>query len=148
MITEMHTESRTLEQLRVAVVAMVSEDLINDAAWVASNANLEILKDHTARALVFRLMSHVLAEKLATDAETTELRVPATWWQHFKQDHSRLFPKWYLRRRPVKMTGYKQTVSFRQYRTYPNAKIALPPDRFGQPVIVEFADRGTWTRSD
>ena len=45
--------------------------------------------------IVLRVIQEVYGEHLGT----LEVKWPATWWQHFKQD---VFPAWLLRRFPVR----------------------------------------------
>jgi hypothetical protein len=132
----------------------ITLELQRVGATIRSSANLEtFMTEGLYRELVYRLEAYVLAEKLVGDTyETTvdklvnfdvPVRRPASWFQHFKQDHlptiARRWPVRYVEelvlveRRvtvPVKMT-------FERYATYPQADIAVPHDRLGAPVIFE-----------
>lgn len=134
-------EQVILERLRVVAQGCVSRDLLERAQYAGRSAEVEVVAEAVWGNVICRLSSEVLAEKLVDSAETSELEVPATWWQHLKRDH---FPAWFTRRWPVRVAKFRQTVSFQRHRTYPNASIALPPKTFGYPVIIERATPGWW----
>jgi hypothetical protein len=85
--------------------------------------------------LVVRLATEVLATK-TVGTRTYTIKHPASWWQHFKHSHA---PRWFVRRRPVRMQTTTVVVDFTRYLAYPGARVALPADQFGPPVTVEVA---------
>ncbi len=73
------------------------------------NISFDSHYDVMFQAMLIKMKAAVWAEHLGT------IEVPATWWQHFKQAH---FPKWLLRRFPVRMKTYDAD------RLYP--EVSLP----------------------
>jgi len=112
--------------------------------FVADQARFSMETDHAAERLVAQLRSYVLAEHLVSETQDCTWTFPSSWWQHFKRDSwlGRHRPQWMRKRWPVRMTTTAKTITFDRYRTYPDARIALPEDRFGAPVMVEQA--GPW----
>lgn len=91
--------------------------------------------DAMGRELVMALQSAVLGEEMPSQI----LRVPANWWEHFKE---RFFPAVWLDIWPVEYTCY--LVSFQA--TYPKFKPALPEEviRRCHEVRVKKPDRKYW----
>lgn len=69
---------------------------------VVDAMRIETFQSQATRDLVYRLVGLV-----ATWRKERLLRVPANWWQHFKQ---RWFPAWALKRWPVLYTVYDAAV--------------------------------------
>jgi hypothetical protein len=83
---------------------------------------------------------------------TQVVQVPASWWQHLKQDH---FPAWYLSRWPVEYRDrvvsyslddhvvaegtvrFSDEVIIERSLTYPDPKLHLPDSSWGRAVYVE-----------
>ena len=95
-------------------------------------------QDWLAGTLAHRLEAYVLSNQTVGDTKTVSktVKVPNTWWQMLKQDYA---PAWFVRRFPVieAEIPVEVTVRFERYETYPEANIALPRERFGQPFIFE-----------
>ena len=70
-----------------------------------------------------RVKAHMLTRPLSEESETASVRVPVTWWQHFKRD---VLP-WRLRRRwPVKTRELSEVVHYKVFAAYPQASVAMP----------------------
>lgn len=67
--------------------------------------------------LVARLATYILADKWEPITEETSVSYPDGWWQHFKAD---CFPKWLLKRFPVKHKSVKVCLTCTPMRIYPN----------------------------
>lgn len=103
-LTDMRIESIYLEPFRVCVQNHVSRSLLN-----YSNLEAKSMIDSVSQDMVLRLEANIASQKVGV------LRVPATWWEHFKDTK---FPAWAKKRWPIKWTEYQARV------LYPN--IALP----------------------
>src|SRR6266567_2486695 len=75
-------ESVALERLQVAAQATLTPQVLADA-------KLDVIR-YTADQLLMRLESYVLAQHLADHTETATVRVPASWWDHWKDAHPRV----------------------------------------------------------
>ena len=145
--TTLHREQKLLEQLRVAASGRVDRTRL--PSFVQQSAQITVEDYRTVARLVdgmvIRLRAYVLADKQVDTTREVVLEVPASWWQHFKQDSWlwRHAPKWMRKRWPISYTEHKRTVQFQRYLTYPHAEVPLPSDPFGAPVIYEtFSDSG------
>ena len=115
--------------------------------YALDHARFELVEDE-AHGLLVRLVSEVLRERFVSEVQTAELRVPATWWDHFKVDHGhRWFMRRFVRRFPVKWTVWSKRVYFDLYNTYPNADVNLPPGPLGRPIIYETTSQSDWSPS-
>lgn len=82
---------------------------------VLSNMKFDCQLEDSLRDLVMYLSKEIV--RSAPRTETVQFDVPATWWQHLKQDHA---PEWFLKRYPVVM----RQIPFSYeggYRTCPHA---------------------------
>jgi hypothetical protein len=88
---------------------------------------------------VYKMSTQILAGKILGDTQEFTFGIPATWWQHWKQDHAASwYASWLVRRRPVKTRLLRSAVDFSRYAAYPLADLPVaPPDEFGYPVIYE-----------
>lgn len=68
---------------------------------------LEAMRLDRVEDIVSGQMAYRIAGMVATWREERLLRVPANWWQHFKQ---RFFPRWALKRWPVLYEVYDAAV--------------------------------------
>jgi hypothetical protein len=78
----------------------------------------------------FEFTADILAQKIVDDTYTFNIgyKVPASWWEHFKQDK---MPSWFIKRYPVQYATGTATkkVKFTRYATYPMANIVIPKHR-------------------
>lgn len=96
--------------------------------------SLEVDIEHLGYELLMKLQGTVLATKVHAADRTYWMRVPASWWQHWKHSHG---PHWVTRRWPVRFHEVMLEETSARYRTYPGAKIHLPPKVFGAAVTKE-----------
>ncbi len=102
------------------------------------HVNLEI--DAVAEAAMDALTMQIYGFVYGQDMDKKEkISHPQDWWEAFKE---RWFPKWALRRWPVRETHH--TITFRE--TYPDFKQVLPPNQYGQAVIKLWHQ--SWDDSD
>lgn len=128
-------------------------------ATIRTTARLEIVRmDDLYAELAHRLEAYVLAEKLVGDTYETTVsklvsfdhteKVPASWWQHFKWTyHDRWWLRWFVNRWQVRLSDVEYmldkrvtipvAMTFERYATYPQADLAIPHHRLGEPVIFE-----------
>lgn len=112
-------------------------------AYVAQTAKFDIAMV-VGDELLARIEAEVLAEHVESRTQYAKLFVPSSWWQRLKMDH---FPGWFVRKWPVKRTPWQAKVQFKRFMHYPDAKIALPEERFGRPIIYEEVHTGDWMQS-
>lgn len=113
--------------------------------------------DHASRDMIFKLKAYVLSNR--TEEKPSLFRVhgnveftysePSSWWQHLKQD---LFPKWALKRFPVRMVDKKEqrrvTLKAMQtlvtnYYCCPHANI--PWNGRDAKIHIDFLEGKPWT---
>lgn len=98
--------------------------------------------------LLYQLRARVLTDDLPPQQLTKQTRVtyevPASTWQMWKKRHAH---RWYARRLvdrwPVRYeldpdgrgTNAVCTFDLERWRAYPQAKVQIPEDRFGRPVL-------------
>ncbi len=96
---------------------------------VRQSAELRVLRDG-AHNCVIQLHALLLGRTVKEEMKDATFSYPATWWQHFKQEHCR---DWITRRWPVKMRTVTKTVNIRLFDVYPEADY-VAPEGFGGPV--------------
>lgn len=100
------------------------------------NLKFETWKEETINALVYQLSTHILAEEIENRTKTVCFEHPISWWQMFKQQY---FPKYLLKRFPIKTEKDTRLVTFKKYATYPKfPAIAFPKDYGGKIVYKTF----------
>lgn len=116
-----------LEKMKFYAQQYVQEHL-------AVDAGLEIVTEHALNALCYRLTAEIFADKLPPEkiTRTTNMsvEVPATWWQHWKEDHKdKWYGRWIYERYGVDtrtiVEEYELTVDLKRWQTYPEAKIPV-----------------------
>jgi hypothetical protein len=98
------------------------------------NLRLESWKNDVADALVYQLSTYVLAEEVENRTKTVNFEYPKSWWQMFKQQY---FPKWLLKRFPVKTKKDTRLVTFKKYATYPKAPAVAFPEGYGGKIVYK-----------
>lgn len=91
---------------------------------------LSSYKDDITQDMVLRLNAYVWEEKLQDEQVTLTVLMPATWWDHFKEDY---FPCWLEELFPV---DYAQKTSTHQFKTvakFPDFAYE-PPKNLGKYV--------------
>lgn len=127
----------TLDQLKLGTRKLLPR-------FIANTALFEVY-EQTAEYMAMELRAYVLARKQVDEYHNAVLEVPATWWQHLKQDY---FPEWYKRRWPIRFTKMVKRFRFERYDTYPEADFAISEERFGRPVLCEFVSAKDWRVDD
>lgn len=82
-----------------------------------------------------RIMQKMYGDQIQKEVPVTfYCKVPAGWWQHFKQEN---FPAWLLRKYPVKYVTFSDTKVVEINRKY------LFPDAYieGHPILGKFLIR-------
>lgn len=129
---------------------------VNLGAFSSSTMEREQFEEDLWNRMTYRLSADILAERLPnvteSETQTFSIETPATWFQHLKQTCYRWRRlDWLARRWPARLETVEKectlTVNLERYRTYPEADIVLPPDRYGYPVKVAVA-RKDWLWND
>lgn len=132
-------KQRVLQNLRVAARQQLP-------AYVAQTVDADMVFDHMYQRIALQLRACVLGERLGDREHHIPFSYPASWWQHFKQDvifQRHWAPNWLRKRiKPVRSKVVVKVIKFEDYRTYPDAPIAIPPERMGQPVIISMQTGG------
>jgi hypothetical protein len=118
-----------LERLKVGIAQQISPAL-------AANLTVEQQVDFM-RNLVFRMQSEFLGDKLAEDAYEQSIEVPATAWDHVKQDWLPTFTRWF--RWKVRTRRAVATFRVRDYHAFPESTMVYPRE-LGQHVKLQMVD--------
>lgn len=107
---------------------------------------------------LYQLKARVLADDLPPEQFTARhhvrYEVPASTWQMWKKRHAhrwyarRLVARWPVRYEPdpdFRGTDAVCTFNLERWRAYPRARVHLPQDRFGAPVLVHAIRDLRWT---
>lgn len=122
--------------------------LVRHAELMALELRAEVLAEH----LPPEQVHHTVRDTQTFSGEVRDQRF-ASWWDHFKATYrQRRWMRWryWTVRFQTVVIPYRQqvacrhrvTVNVRQHITYPRARVALPPDQFGRPVVVSVHDVG------
>lgn len=129
----------------------VAEELLLD---LDVSVRREVFFDQFLFQLRTRILSDDLPPQRLTQRTRVPYEVPASTWQMWKARHAR---RWYARRLvarwPVRYepdpdgrgTDAVCTFDLERYRTYPRARVQLPPDRFGMAVLAHGIRNVRWT---
>ena len=77
---------------------------------------LERFEDIVLNGIVYQWSTICKGEKVRHEKQDVTFDYPATWWDHFKV---KKFPKWLLKKFPVKCNTYLQTVVFKEIAVFP-----------------------------
>lgn len=135
-----------LTMKRYAAMFRVSEDLLFDvdAAVQQDFFGFSVAQFRT------KILTDELPPERFTARERIAFEVPASTWQAWKAWHGhRWYARWIADRWPVRYAldphargAYAVcTFDLARYRTYPQARVALPPSQFG-PVVYRHAITG------
>lgn len=111
-----------------------------------------------AFAIQFRtqLLTDELPPERFTARQHVTFEVPASTWQAWKQRHGRRwYARWITERWPARYAPDPEgrgadavcTIELARYRTYPQARVALPAQQFG-PVVYRHVIHGPWWGDD
>jgi hypothetical protein len=89
--------SVTLEKFRFGIQQCL------DRRMLACSFDIESMVEPLANEMVIRLEAAIASQRAGV------LRVPATWWDHFKEAK---FPTWAKKRWPVKWTEYQARILY------------------------------------
>ena len=122
------------------IVAQTIQRTVIEKLKLAEDVDVEIEQGYLAERFTAHLITYVLAEKLLSDTQDVmwHVRVPATSWQMFKQEHEfSWWLGWLVRRRPVKekMLHHTDTFTFDRYALFPHSSLSHP--YLGEPYIFE-----------
>jgi hypothetical protein len=119
-----------LERLAVACQQSVDVQVLRDA-------QVDVRRDLADR-LIVSLRSYVLAEQLASHTETASMRLPATWWDHWKLTHpraARRWSRWVWQLAPPCMDTRTLTCTWDDRAVYPHTQLPPPDRRLGAVVF-------------
>lgn len=110
---------------------------------------------------LFRFRTQILADDLPSEQLTQRTRVPyevpASTWEMWKKRHAhrwyarRLVARWPVRYEPDpdgRGTDALCKFDLERYRTYPQAQVQLPHDRFGQAYLAHGIRNVRWDLGD
>jgi hypothetical protein len=118
---EVFMDAYQVDQLILEKVKVDLIDYISTAQL--KNFDIETLKNSMTNAIVLKLRGFLMGEKLREERKDWKVSYPSSWWQMFKRQY---FPKWLLKRFPVRHTTLKRKVVFKVYELYPKLPIAIP----------------------
>jgi len=102
------------------------------SGYALMHLKLENWKNDVADVLVYQLSTHILAEEVENRTKTICFKYPKSWWQMFKQQY---FPKWLLKKFPVKTKKDTRLVTFKKYATYPKFLAIAFPEGYGGKIV-------------
>lgn len=148
---DLSIETISLNWKRFASQMAVSEEFLSDA-------EVSVAQDHILGRLVYQLRVQVLTDDLPPEQFTAQSRVtfevPASTWQMWKKRHAsrwyarRLVARWPVRYEPDpdgRGTDATCTANLERFRAYPRARVQVPADRFGAPVLFHAVRDLRWS---
>jgi hypothetical protein len=124
----------TLERLPVHATQMLDPNVLQ-------SVSLEWFADDFIGRLTANLAAYILAERIGSHTEQASASVPATWWDHWKQDHPRFtawWSKWVWRwMKPARQRTFTVTAIWTDYATFPRATFVVPDQRKFGPVVFQ-----------
>lgn len=98
------------------VVAPVFERIVLDRFRIAfrqaismqqfqGETDIKLVMDHCMRQLIVEVQAFIAAKEHKSLVKSSSIQLPADWWQYFRE---RWFPRWWLRKHPVKMMTIEQ----------------------------------------
>jgi len=130
--------SITLNLRKLAIMEGISGEMLHQLRVEIDQPAELLFVDH----LLLKLRTAVWTENLPPEQVQTEhtysFSIPATWWQHAKQQHyNTWWMGWIARRRPPRMRERTITGTFvvhlHRFRVYPDAPAV--PASYGQHVL-------------
>lgn len=138
---ELSAETITLAFKRYAAQVAVDEDFLD-------NVEVRVAHEYAFNQLVYQLRTRILADDLPPEQFTAQTQVafevPASTWQMWKKRHAnrwyarRIVTRWPVRYEPDpdgRGTTAICTANLERWRAYPRARVRVPTDRFGAPVL-------------
>lgn len=128
----------TLEWQKYGLAQQVSAEFL-------TNIDIDIHRHMLFDTLLIRLTKMLLTDTLARDSYSADLRVPASWWQHWKEQHGRTWlGPLIMQRWPVRYDVRTAVVEVHRFLGYPEAKIARDPGNLGPVRIMENVQGPYW----
>lgn len=95
--------------------------------------------------LYLRISRDLLSKRMAPTTRTARTEVPASWWDHFKQDHGArwLGPVW-MRYRPARVVTRTVRIDIDHRLAYPEAQIVRRPG-LGPAVFIDTPGPQIWS---
>lgn len=144
MPDDISVQQYTLEWLKIGMRAEIPQSVLD-------TVELSVWRNDLIDNMVFALRAKVLADELPPEQITQRYdvtwTVPASPWQHFKQNHDRSWwLRWLVARHPVRLDDHRKTVEFtvdlHRYHTYPEARVT--PSWLGHPVKAAVVNTHWW----
>lgn len=148
---DMSTETVALAFKTFASQVAVSEEFLY-------GADVRVQQDVVFDQLMYQLRTKILTDDLPPQEFTARDRVifevPASTWQMWKKRHvgrwyaRRLVARWPVRYEPDpdgRGADAVCTASLERWRAYPRARIQLPPERYGDPVLFHSVRDIQWS---
>lgn len=88
-----------LERETAGSMYVMPLELVEDMVQCGDFDQLRIYTINAMQELAIQIRKFIWKERLGTE----ELEIPATWWDHFKEEH---FPDWLLERFPPKYVKF------------------------------------------
>ncbi len=150
----------TAEQVTLAFKNFAAQVAVDDEIFFG-NADIRVQQDMVYNQLLVQLRARVLADDLPPETFTARDRVtfevPASTWQMWKKRHAhrwyarRLVARWPVRYEPDpdgRGADAVCTANLERWRSYPRARVQLPPDRYGNPVLHHVIRDIRWDHTD
>lgn len=126
MSEDITTTEYTLEKIKEKIFMRLGPERFEQLRIDVRGEYYDDLSLHIERTLY--------GERIVNEQQRT-VRVPATWWQHFKLEN---FPKWILRKYPVSYKSITVTVEFGRHFDFP--KCYVPNHSYLSKFVVRDLD--------
>lgn len=124
-----------LEKIKLGCSNQLHKLLIEDM-------KLDEYYDVLSQSVIQCFTTWVWAEEIENRKKTVNFDVPASWFQHFKQQ---FFPNFLLKHFPVKKTRLEATVRFRRLACYPQLPLVLKGTqghiRYFQEMNIDYGEQ-------
>ncbi len=101
------------------------------------NMSIDRIDDFVADRIIYKIRGYLMGEKLREEKSILEVSYPCSCWQMFKKQY---FPKWLLKKFPVKYETVRKKVEFKVYELYPKFSKVCPNDANGSFKIQMLED--------
>ncbi len=117
-------EKFILEKVQIGCQQEISGDLVRKVEG-DGDERIRIFYNQMVDRLVAQIKTFIMGEKAHEETRTVVFEYPASWWQHFKQE---VFPRWLLKRYPVRRQRHQRLVIFKQVEVLPKFNRFLKPE--------------------
>ncbi len=121
-------ERVVLRQLKLGLQQYVGGHVLNSLRVGIHQAPIDFMTDSFVARITATVLSDELPPSFPSKVVDVEWSWPATWWQHWKDQHRDTWrwPAWAARRWPTRYETYHRsltvTMDLRRYQTYPSAR--------------------------